>query len=84
MIYINILTNLIKVRVNGILILLDQYKQVCLVLGYSLFNIEYEFDPQQISIKDANKFKITERDLYGNIISDPLYDDISIGLTYGG
>ena len=32
--------NLIKVRANGILILLDQYKQVCLVLGYSLFNIE--------------------------------------------
>ena len=76
--------NLIKVRANEILILLDQYKQVCLALGYSLFNIEYEFTPQQISIKDTIKHKITEKDLYGNIISDPLYDDISIGLTYGG
>ena len=35
--------NLIKVRANRII--LDQYNQVCLPLGYSLFYLEYEFYP---------------------------------------
>jgi hypothetical protein len=35
--------NLIKVRAKRII--LDQYNQVCLPLGYSLFYLEYEFYP---------------------------------------
>ena len=73
---------LIKVKANGKLI--SQNNQICLPLGYSLFYLEYEFDPQHISVKDTIKFKITGTDLYGNKISDPLYDDITIGLTYDG
>ena len=67
--------------------LLAQYNQVCLPLGYSLFYLECEFDPQLIPVKDTIKFKIIERDLYGYKISLPLYDlydDITIRLTYDG
>ena len=64
--------------------LLAQYYQLCLPLGYSLFFLEYDFDPNHISVLDTFSFKITGADLYGNKVSDPLFKNIYIELKENG
>ena len=60
--------------------LIAQYNQLCLPLGYSLFFLEYDFDPDHISVLDTFSFKITGTDLYGNKVSDPLFNNVTIEL----
>ena len=64
--------------------LIAQYNQVCLPLGYSItgFNLQYDFNPDSISILDNPSFTITGTDMYGNKVTDPLYGDIKIAFTY--
>ena len=64
--------------------LIAQFYQMCLPLGYSLFFLEYDFDPNHISVVDTFSFKITGTDLYGNKVSDPLYNNITIELKENG
>ena len=64
--------------------LIAQYNQVCYPLGYSItgFNLQYDFNPDKISILDTPSFTITGTDIYGNKVTDPLYGDITIKFTY--
>ena len=73
---------IIKVNANEKLI--AQYNQVCLPLGYSLFYLHYDFDPDHISVTETAKFSITGTDMYGNQLTDALYDDLEIELSLGG
>ena len=63
--------------------LLEKYDQVCYPSGYSLkgFYLTYTFDPDSISILDYPSFTITGSDEYGNTVTEPLYDSISISFT---
>jgi hypothetical protein len=63
--------------------LIAQYNQVCYPLGYSLdgFYLTYTFNPDSISILDSPSFTLTGSDEYGNTVTDPLYNDISISFT---
>ena len=63
--------------------LLEKYNQVCYPSGYSLkgFYLTYTFDPDSISILDYPSFTITGSDEYGNTVTEPLYDSISISFT---
>ena len=69
------------IQVYGNNLLIGQNNQVCIPLGYSLFNLEYDFDPEHISVTDMVKFKITGTDKYGNKLTDPLLNDLTIELT---
>ncbi|MBO6243899.1 MAG: hypothetical protein J6O41_04970 [Clostridia bacterium] len=64
--------------------LIAQYNQVCYPQGYSItgFNLQYDFNPDSISILDNPSFTITGTDMYGNKVTDPLYGDIKIAFTY--
>ena len=62
--------------------LIAQYNQVCEPLSYDKFYLKYNFDPDHISILDSPSFSITGEDRYGNIVKDPLYDDIDISFTH--
>ena len=75
---------LIEVFGNGSLI--AKYDQVCLPLGYSMlgFLLDYDFDPDHISILDNVQFTISGEDMYGNKLEEPLYDDITIKFTKDG
>ena len=76
---------IIKVNGEGIKkTLIAQYNQLCLPLGYSLFFLEYDFDPNHISVIDTFSFKVTGTDLYGNKVSQPLYNNITIELRKNG
>ena len=59
------------------------YNQVCIPLGYSLdgFLLDYDFDPNKISILDTPSFTVTGHDKYGNKVGEPLYDDLEIYFT---
>ena len=72
------------IRVYGGGKLIAQYNQVCIPLGYSLFLLEYDFNPDRISVLDSAPFVISGTDKYGNILTDPLYDDITISLSING
>ena len=63
--------------------LLEQYNQVCYPLGYSLkgFYLTYTFNPNSISILDYPSFTITGSDEYGNRVTEPLSDKITISFT---
>ena len=63
--------------------LIAQYDQVCYPLGYSLdgFYLQYSFNPDSISILDSPSFTITGSDQYGNTVTEPLFDKISINFT---
>ena len=76
---------IIKVNGEGIKrTLIAQYNQLCLPLGYSLFFLEYDFDPNHISVIDTFSFKVTGTDLYGNKVSQSLYNNITIELRKKG
>ena len=64
--------------------LIAQYNQICYPLGYSIngFNLQYDFNPDKISILDTPSFTITGTDIYGNKVDDPLINDIDITFTY--
>ena len=63
--------------------LLTQCEQICYPSGYSLkgFYLTYTFDPDSISVLDYPSFTITGSDEYGNTVTEPLYDSISISFT---
>ena len=63
--------------------LIAQYNQICYPLTYSLesFYLKYNFNPNKISVLDTLSFTITGIDKYGNIINEPLYNNIKITFT---
>ena len=73
---------IIKVYANSKQI--AQYNQVCLPLGYSLFYLQYTFDPDHIPVTDTAKFTITGTDMYGNELNDALSNDLEIELSLDG
>ena len=62
-----------------------KYDQVCIPLGYSLdgFLLDYDFDPNTISILDTPSFTVTGHDKYGNKVGEPLFQDLEIYFTQG-
>ena len=60
-----------------------QYNQVCSPGGYHLsgFLLEYDFDPNKISILDTVSFTVSGTDEYGNKVDEPLINDIEISFT---
>ena len=64
--------------------LIDQFKQLCIPKDYELFFIDYNFDPNHISVLETASFTITGTDEYLNKVSDPLLNDISIDLSLEG
>ena len=75
-------TYIIKVYGNNNLII--QYTQICYPLGYSIFYLDYDFDPTQISILDTIKFTVWGTDKYDNKLDKPLLDDTEIFFTKEG
>ena len=76
-----------KIKISGEGIkrtLIAQYDQLCFPLEYSLFFLEYDFDPNHISVIDTFSFKVTGTDLYGNKVSQPLFNNITIELKENG
>ena len=63
---------------------IGHYNQVCLPLGYSSFYLDYDFDPDHISVLDSAPMLVTGADKYGNRLTDPLIDDITISLSKDG
>jgi len=63
--------------------LIAQFNQVCYPLSYSItgFYLQYDFNPDAISILDTPSFTITGSDAYGNKVTDPLLEDITISFT---
>ena len=61
--------------------MIDEYRQVCSPLEYSLFYLDYEFDPNHISVLDSAQIYIAGADKYGNKLTDPLIENIIISLS---
>ena len=66
--------------------IIKQYNQTCLSTGYdkSGFTFEYlieNFNDSAIIVGDTVDFKITGHDKYGNIVNEPLKDDLNVYLT---
>ena len=71
------------IKVMGRDNLIKQFNQVCSPLGYSLlgFYLEYDFDPNRISILDTVSFNVWGTDEYHNKIEEPLINDMEISFT---
>ena len=69
------------IKVYGENNLLAQYTQICYPLGYSIFYLDYDFDPNKISILDTISFTVWGTDKYDNKLDEPLLDDIDIYFT---
>ena len=66
--------------------IIKSYNQTCLTTGYdkSGFTFEYleeNFNDSAIVVGDTVTFKITGRDKYGNLVNEPLKDDLKVYLT---
>ena len=72
------------IKVYGENNLIAQYSQICYPLGYSIFYLDYDFDPNKISILDTISFTVSGTDCYDNKLDDPLIDDIDIYFTKDG
>ena len=73
------------IKVYGNDELIAQYNQVCIAKDYVLFFLDYEFDPNHISVYETTRFTITGTDEYLNKIENfPLIDDITIDLSLNG
>ena len=70
---------LIKVMYGGKTI--KQYNQICYPLEYSKFKLDYNFNPDSISILDSPSFTVTGMDEYNNTVTEPLYDYFDISFT---
>ena len=73
-----------KIKVYGGDDLIGDFDQVCLPLDYSSFYLDYDFDPDHIPVLESAPMLVTGRDKYGNVLTDPLIDDITIGLSKDG
>ena len=80
--YFFIFFNLI-IEINGEK-LINQYNKACLPPGYSVFYLDYDFDIDHISVLNASIFIITGTDLYGNKLSEPLSNDVTLELIKDG
>ena len=71
------------ITVKGEADTITENDQKCSPLGYSLngFLLEYDFDPNKISILDTVSFTVSGTDEYGNKIEKPLINDIEISFT---
>ena len=74
-------TYIIKVYGDNKMII--QYTQICNPLGYSIFYLDYDFDPNNISILDTVTFTIWGTDIYDNRLDKPLLEDTDIFFTKG-
>ena len=72
------------IKVYGGSVLISQYNQLCIPNDYNLFFLDYEFDPNHISVLETNLFIITATDEYLNKKDEPLIDSISIDLSREG
>lgn len=46
--------------------------------------MKHNFNPNKIYVLDSAPFAISGTDKYGYILTDPLYDDITISLSKNG
>ena len=60
---------------------IGRFNQICKPGDYALFFLDYDFDPDHISILDTVSFTVSGTDEYGNKLDDPLLKDLTISFT---